>query len=629
MTRRPNIVLLITDQERSHKHWPAGWAEKNLTNHYDRLIGCQGGKKNNNRSSVVFPNAFTATTECSPSRASLLTSSYPTEHGVKTTPGSLDPRWDIGWGLVPEGITDDDLDKMDPKRPNLLRLLSAHTDGDEGSIEQQGYDVAWKGKWHLTPPMPPSSRHSAKSSSESSILKWYGATAPWNPPDAGHSLSYSKTLGGGRKYNHDGRFLRGFKNRFDTTLQNSGSDVRVFNELTRKMIDPHAISSDEDSDSATSEDDEEECIFDFLARHTLPGSKEGGDNETGSDDQADSSSRPFFLIASLVNPHDVWASSCFSNLTDDEFEKETGYHPREFESLPIELPPNHKDDLSTKPVIQEILRGHPTFGDLSTKTNEDDAQQHQQRQSDALRYIRFYAHLHKVVDAEIGSLLEALDATGQMDNTIIVRMADHGELALSHGLREKRMQCYEETMGIPLVINHPSGWFDGPLNDANMAGSQSSSTLSVPNLISSIDILPTIAEMAGVDCSRFNYRGKSLVPYLRSGNKSAVEVEEEILFTFDEPLAPPGIPGYVRCIRTSDYKYAVYFTIDGKITEYEMYDLKADPYEMVNLCGPDVEPDNRWNVYHDRLMKLMVKMGAVPDEFDWEVMTKPRKYSWG
>ena len=600
MTRRPNIVLIITDQERAHKHWPPGWAENNLPNHYNRLIGCDG---ENGRSSVVFPNAYTATTECSPSRASLLTSSYPTEHGVKTTPGALDPITDVGFDVVADDTKDDSGLYKEIVRPNLLRLLSSPINADDGTNKQEGYDVAWKGKWHLTPPLP------QKHSNWSSVLKWYGTTAPWNPPDAGHSLSHSHTLGGGMKFNHDGRFLRGSKNKFDTPYQ------------TDSGIKPLVGSDDDSSDSSRSPEEEEECIFDFIAKHTTSSSS------VAEKDEGESSSQPFFLIASLVNPHDVWASGCFAHLTDEEFFKETGYHPREFESLPIDLPPNHKDDLSSKPVIQQILKSYPVFGDLSDETER-------QGQSDALRYVRFYAHLHKLVDAEIGTLLDKLHATGQMDNTIIVRMADHGELALSHGLREKRMQCYEETMAIPLVINYPSTWFDD--NSENGTASheqvrQNSQSRVVPNLVSSVDILPTIAELAGVNCAQYKYRGKSLVPFLRNSESLDDNSQDEILFTFDEPLAPPGIPGFVRCIRTSgsDFKYAVYFTIDGNVMEYEMYDLESDPYEMVNLVGPNVKPDERWFHYHDLLTKLMDKMGAIPTEFDWDELSRPRMYSWG
>ena len=150
--------------------------------HYDRLIGCRpsSAKRSGPRSSVVFHNAFTATTECSPSRASILTSTYPSEHGVTTTPGALDPRTDRGIDLGIEAAVGG--------RPNLLRILSSSTpycggdggnndDGDDGNNEEDSiYDVAWKGKWHLNPPLPPRF-------DERSFLKLYGATSPWK-----HSL---------------------------------------------------------------------------------------------------------------------------------------------------------------------------------------------------------------------------------------------------------------------------------------------------------------------------------------------------------------------------------------------------------------------------------------------------------
>lgn len=180
------------------------------------------------------------------------------------------------------------------------------------------------------------------------------------------------------------------------------------------------------------------------------------------------------------------------------------------------------------------------------------------------------------------------------------------------------MQCYEETMSIPLVINYPSKM----LNDGD-ANRVRSTTNVISNLVSSIDILPTIADLAGVDCSQYQYRGASLVPFLR--NKSTpCNDDEEILFTFDEPLAPNGIPGYIRCIRTHDIKYSVYFTSDGKRMEYEMYNLQEDPHEMLNLCGPNTVPGESWYSWHKRLTQLMKRKGAVPLDFDWDSMSKPR-----
>jgi len=201
-------------------------------------------------------------------------------------------------------------------------------------------------------------------------------------------------------------------------------------------------------------------------------------------------------------------------------------------------------------------------------------------------------------------------------------MADHGELALCHAMREKRMQCYEETMNIPLVINYPSNWFNSDVSDTD---APVSTNRSIPQLVSSIDILPTIADLAGIDCSQYQYRGTSLVPFLRN-DSSLCPSNEEILFTFDEPLAPRGIPGYIRCIRTHDIKYAVYFTGDGMKMEYEMYSLQEDPHEMNNLCPPNSIPNDRWYSWHERLTRLMKRKGAVPTDFDWESMSTPKEW---
>ncbi len=185
------------------------------------------------------------------------------------------------------------------------------------------------------------------------------------------------------------------------------------------------------------------------------------------------------------------------------------------------------------------------------------------------------------------------------------------------------MQCYEETMSIPLVINYPSELF----NDGDTTNSSEPTTRVISNLVSSIDILPTIADLAGVDCShQYNYRGTSLVPLLRNENTTC-QNEEEVLFTFDEPLAPSGIPGYIRCIRTHDIKYSVYFTSDGKRMEYEMYNLHEDPHEMHNLCGPNIVPDESWCSWHTRLTQLMKRKGAVPRDFNWDFMSQPRKWT--
>src|SRR5207302_8787217 len=74
--RRPNLLLLITDQQRAPMHWPdePGWLDA-LTPNDSEL----------RRTGLSFTHACTAKSMCSPSRASFLTGTYPSRHGVTLT----------------------------------------------------------------------------------------------------------------------------------------------------------------------------------------------------------------------------------------------------------------------------------------------------------------------------------------------------------------------------------------------------------------------------------------------------------------------------------------------------------------------------------------------------------------
>jgi choline-sulfatase len=102
--KAPNIVVLMTDQERHHMHWPSGWAEKNLP-----------GLQRLRRHGLYFNRAYTAVTQCSPSRALMMTGRFAPINRVTRT---------FLWpGLVHQN-----------RQPNIASLLK----------EKAGYEVAWK-----------------------------------------------------------------------------------------------------------------------------------------------------------------------------------------------------------------------------------------------------------------------------------------------------------------------------------------------------------------------------------------------------------------------------------------------------------------------------------------------------
>ena len=163
LPQRPNLVLIITDQERATQHFPPGWEEENLPN-MTRL----------KRHGMTFNRAFCNTCMCSPSRSTLFSGLYPAQHQVTDT-----LTWDGLWSPT-ENV-------LDPTVPNLATLL-----------RPAGYRTPYRGKWHLC----------KGATGESSL---YGAEVAvygfenWLPPDSGGDI---KTINfGGGFANHDARYV--------------------------------------------------------------------------------------------------------------------------------------------------------------------------------------------------------------------------------------------------------------------------------------------------------------------------------------------------------------------------------------------------------------------------------------
>ena len=297
------------------------------------------------------------------------------------------------------------------------------------------------------------------------------------------------------------------------------------------------------------------------------------------------SADPFCLIVSLVNPHDIFI------YPDAKLFGISGYEIPAFDKLPIELPATYNEDLSNKPAIQASFVD--ALNIVWPFTSE----------SPALLYARLYAYLTSLADIQLTRILDMLDAKGLTKDTLIVRVADHGEMGLSHGgLRQKDYTAYEEMIRIPMIFSNPR-LFPYPVETDCLAGL--------------IDVLPTLITVAGLDeeRERWTLQGCDLTPLFSHPDRP---IQDRILFTYDDQFLNPQGAGHIRCIRKKTWKFALYFAPGGTFpTEYEMYDLANDPLERFNLAYGETPPRYR----HQRkrlqseLNQLMEETGTLPSQY--------------
>ena len=292
-------------------------------------------------------------------------------------------------------------------------------------------------------------------------------------------------------------------------------------------------------------------------------------------------SQPFFMVVSLVNPHDVLlypSNFAAGGYGDQWLEGEIG------------LPETVNEDLSTKPAVQEeFLRLFNASGPIPTPQMKRD-------------YLNFYGNLMKASDAYLVKILDTLQVAGLLENTLVIATADHGEMGTAHGgLRQKNFNFYEETTRVPLVYSNPR-LFRRP--ERNFS------------LVSHVDFLPTLASLLGAPPgARAPWQGIDYSDQILPGQirgRSLRPPQDYTVFTYDDwqsgqsrgPYPQP--PNHVVSIREYRYKLARYYDADGNVPDqYEMYDLEFDPLETTNLAYSGYRRTAEQNRQYTRLRRKL------------------------
>ena len=185
--------------------------------------------------------------------------------------------------------------------------------------------------------------------------------------------------------------------------------------------------------------------------------------------------------------------------------------------------------------------------------------------------IRLRAAMMASVDEGMGEVFEALEETGELDNTFILFLGDNGYFFGEHGLGPERRFAYEEGIKSPFLVRYPAWFKPGTVKD---------------ELVLALDIAPTLVDLAGGKARGLRAHAGPVARAARQGTASAAWRASFMCEYFSENAMPWLIGMSYKAIRTRRHKY-IHWTqksLDGVECD-ELYDLKSDPYEMHNLIG--------------------------------------------
>ncbi len=425
----PNMVVILVDDMRFDEFGAAGHPYIQTPN-IDRLAA----------EGAYFVNSFTVNPLCSPSRATLLTGQHAQYHG----------------------ITD-----------NLARdALSHELATFPRRLQENGYDTAFFGKWHM----------GNDDSPRPGFSTWAGMRGQGEAIDPTFNLD-------GRRERIDG-YVTDVMHDLASDFLAADRDGPFLLYLSHKGLHPNVFQAD---DGSAADLPEGQTRSGFIA----------ADRHVGMYAGAEQPRRPNFGIA----PTD-------------------------------------------KPSLRRQINQMPALGRETVTPDRTIEQRHE---------------MLMAIDEGIGRLLADLEASGTLDNTVVVFTSDHGYWYGEHGLGAERRMAYEEGIRIPLLIRYPAR-VDPGTRPAPMA--------------LTLDLAPTMLDLAGLEQTEVRH-GRSLLPLLAGETVEGWRDSFMIEYYSDTVFERMDRMGY-KALRTENHKYIRYEDLQDMD---ELYDLNDDPYELSNLIA--------------------------------------------
>ncbi len=242
--------------------------------------------------------------------------------------------------------------------------------------------------------------------------------------------------------------------------------------------------------------------------------------------------RPFFLMAGWIKPHPPW------NVPADWQDAYAGA------DLPEPIP---------------ISREAPYYAGESAWYGDADSPEHRRAIREA------YYSCVSMIDFNVGRILDYLESTGQLDNTLVIYTSDHGEMLQDKGFYQKAVP-FESASRVPFLVRWPRRVEAGSRDE---------------RFVDLMDVLPTALDAAGIDLADkpcregYELAGGSVLP---GGDSGRDRSEQFVSF---------GI-GRSRWIMLRDERTKYVHFYNGGIEH--LYDLQADPQELSNLLAGEGAP---------------------------------------
>ena len=222
--------------------------------------------------------------------------------------------------------------------------------------------------------------------------------------------------------------------------------------------------------------------------------------------------------------------------------------PHDPRTMPKEFQDMYKPEDITLP--ESFVSDHPFFFGSGDETRDEALANHPRGEIEVKQHICDYYAMISHIDYNVGKLMDTLEKTGKLENTIIVYTGDNGLAIGKHGLMGKQ-NVYDHSVRVPLLMS-------GPNIEPNKV---------TDNYVYLLDIYPTLCDLAGIEVPS-SVDGISFKKVLQG---SSDKTREDLYFAY---------VGNIRAVKDERYKLIEYRLCRE---QSQLFDLKNDPNEMVNL----------------------------------------------